>query len=105
MLSLLPPEEQPEPEEAFAAAVAGQPDSKSPAAAQRLHRPPGGSGRARGVSRVGYLNPKGRGSAEKRSSLVPLVACLNAKCELSWRRAGLAFFCHSLFTFVKLVCL
>lgn len=60
MLSLLPPEEQPEPEEAFAAAVAGQPDSKSPAAAQRLHRPPGGSGRARGVSRVGYLNPKGR---------------------------------------------
>lgn len=39
-----------------------------------------------------------------------MVAGLNdATCELSWRRAGrsfpagLAFFCHSLFTFVKVV--
>lgn len=46
--SLLPQGEQPEPKEAFAAAVAGDPDPKS----SRLHRPPGGGGRARGGPRV-----------------------------------------------------
>ena len=52
---------QPGPEEAFAAAVARQPDSKSPAAAPRSHTQPGAGGRAggggRGVPRAG-LGPR-----------------------------------------------
>lgn len=52
--SLLPQEEQPEPEEAFAASVVGDPDLKSPPAARRLHRLPGGGGRARGCPVCGH---------------------------------------------------
>lgn len=105
----MPPEEQ--PGQAFAAAVAGQPDSKSPAAAPRSHTLPGGGGRAGRCPAGGHWCPDRRGSPAKHIFLVPWVACLNAACELSWRRAdwsfsaGLAFFCHSLCTFLKLVCL
>lgn len=61
------------PEEAFAAALADQPDSKSPAAAQRLHRLPGGGGRARGCPMCGHLYPNWRRSAGKQISPVPWV--------------------------------
>lgn len=87
---LLPPEQQPEPKEAFAAAVAGQRDSKSPAAAQRLHRPPGGGGRARGCPACGHLCPNWRGSAWMGVSLVPLLARLNLNMNWSGERLMVA---------------
>lgn len=90
-LPLLPPQQRPEPEEAFAAAVAGPPDSKSPAAAPRLPRPPGGGGRVRGCPGGGHSCPEWRGPAGKQLSLVPRVACLSAESELGWRRADCSF--------------
>lgn len=56
---------------------------KSPAAAARLHVPPAGGGRVRAVPRGGIRAPVPRGNASR----VALIAFLNAKRELSWRKA------------------
>lgn len=63
-------------------------------------------------SRVRAWVPDWRGSpGNQLGALVPWVAGLKAACELSWRgadwsfSAALAFFCQSLCTFLKLVCL
>lgn len=51
----------------IAAAVTGQPDSESPAVALRLHRPPGGGGRARGCPTCGHLCTNSGGRRGSRS--------------------------------------
>lgn len=66
-LFLLFREEQPEPKQAFAAAVSGQPNSESPAAVLRLHRPPGGGGHARGCPMCGHLCTNSGGRRGSRS--------------------------------------
>lgn len=106
-LSLLPPERPPEPEDVFVVSAAGRLDSRSPAAARRLHRPPGGGWDARGCLAVGPSSERVGGEPHLPGAWASLLPC-RAGAEL--QRGGLeppgwSGFLWALFVYIRETCL